>query len=172
MRNLICKNYGRHQERGINLGSPSTEKLALTLNNLALSSLQFDFTPSQLRAICSSLVNSSQQQQPYAGAPQTAAICRAFCSTRAIKCDISEIQIQKCSCNVFPWSPCPRSPHKTLELLSYPQSFVRPDFFRALFSPSPAIFYLREDMTLILAKMISTGSKTRLGIHGTGQELA
>ena len=62
MRNLICKNYGRHQERGINLGSPSTE-LALTLNNLALSSLQLDFTASQLRAICSSLVNSSQQQQ-------------------------------------------------------------------------------------------------------------
>ena len=165
MRNLICKNYGRHQARGINLGSPQQSSQPC--------SLQFTVGFHCLSAICSSLVNSSQQQQQsYAGEPQTAAICRAFCSTRAIKCDISEIQIQKCSCNVFPWSPCPRSPHKTLELLSYLQSFVRPDFFRGLFSPQPAIFYQREDMTLILAKMISTGSKTRLGIHGTGQELA
>ena len=39
---------------------------------------------------------------------------RPFCSNGAIKCDISEIQIQKCSCNVFPWSPCPPSRAKHL----------------------------------------------------------
>ena len=64
----------------------------------------------------------------------------------------------------------PATPSKTLELLSYNKALYvltsSVPFFR------PAIFYLREDMTLILAKMISTGSKTRLGIHGTGQELA
>ena len=63
----------------------------------------------------------------------------------------------------------PAIPSKTLELLSYNKALYVLTSSAPFFRP---IFYLREDMTLILAKMISTGSKTRLGIHGTGQELA
>ena len=163
-RNLICKTYGRHQERRINLGLSNVFGETVSCWDLSLQTS---------RQTCKQVSTTGA-----VGSPQTAAICALFARLAPSSATLVRYSDPECSCNAFPWSPCPPSQSKTPELLScqctisYPSSFVRPDFFASFFPPWPAIFYLCEDMTLIFAKMISTGSKTRLGIHGKGQEPA